>query len=254
MENILIAVLGTAMGSFLNVVIHRLPRRESIVRPGSHCPSCGHRIPPWLNVPILSYLLLRGKCRWCGAAIPVRYPLVEALTPALLLGVHHFYGFGWLFFKYGLLILLLIPITFIDLDHRLILDRITLPGLLLGLALSIGEAPSRFYLPLAGMLAGGGFLWLVALLGQGIYGQESMGGGDIKLGAMAGAFLSVQNVVLALLMAFFIAAAFVLVGMLVGRLQRRSAIPFGPFIAAGALVVIGFKQQIIAFYLSLMVK
>ncbi|MDQ7062902.1 MAG: prepilin peptidase [candidate division KSB1 bacterium] len=254
MEPAILFVLGAILGSFLNVVIYRLPRKQSIVSPGSTCPFCSHRLRPWENVPIVSYLVLRGRCSKCRHRIPIRYFIVEVLTPVLLLTVFAFYGLSWPFFKNSLLILLLIPIVFIDLDHRLILNKITLPGMALGLALSIAEHPQQFYQPVLGMLAGGGLLWLIAILGQIMYKQESMGGGDIKLGAMIGAFMNPQSILLALFLAFFIAALFSVVGMVIGKLQRHNTIPFGPFIAAGAYAVVSFKQQIVMLYLNYIMR
>ncbi len=254
MEQVTVALIGAALGSFLNVVIYRLPLQKSIVSPGSSCPFCGHRLRPWENIPILSYVLLRGRCSKCRHPIPVRYLLVEVLTPALLLMLHHFYGLSWPFLKNSVLVLLLIPVVFIDLDHRLILNKITIPGMVLGLAMSVAENPQQFYQPVLGILAGGGLLWLIAILGQVLYKQESMGGGDIKLGAMIGAFMNPQSILLALFLAFFIAAVFVLFGMMTGKLQRRSTIPFGPFIAAGTYAVVNFKQQIVTLYLDYILR
>lgn len=254
MELLFLGCLGACLGSFLNVVIHRLPRNESVVYPPSHCPFCGHRIRPWENIPIISYVMLRGRCSACHTPIPPRYLLVEIITPALLLMLYAYQGPTLTFIKHAVLVLFLIPITFIDLDHKLILNRLTLPGMLIGLMLSIAQNPAGFYRPVMGLVAGGGLLWLIALFGQVAYKQESMGGGDIKLGAMIGAFMSAESTVLALFMAFFIAAVFVLAGMAVGKLRRRSTIPFGPFIALGSLLVIGFKDQLIRAYLNLVLN
>ncbi|RME00312.1 MAG: prepilin peptidase [Calditrichaeota bacterium] len=250
MELTFIFILGAILGSFLNVVIYRLPRQESIIAPGSHCPYCSHKLRPWENIPILSYLLLRGKCSRCKHPIGLRYLLIEVITPVLLISLYLYSGLSWDFFKNSVLVLLLIPATFIDLDHRLILNKITLPGMFLGLGLSIAGDPAHFLQPLLGLLAGGGSLWLIALLGQLIYKQESMGGGDIKFGAMIGAFMTPQSVGISLFLAFFIAAIFVLLGMLLGKIKQRSTIPFGPFIALGAFAAINFQSQLIHFYLN----
>lgn len=245
-----LAILGAILGSFLNVVIYRLPRGESLARPGSHCAACGIPLRAWQNIPIISYILLRGRCRACGMAIPVRYLLVELLTPATICVLFLYFGPTWESVKFGIFALFLIPIVFIDLDHRLILNKLTLPGLVLGLGFSIMMDPTHFYQPLIGALAGGGLLWLVAVLGSAIYSKESMGGGDIKFGAMVGAFTSPEVVLLALFLAFFAAAVFAIFGMISGWLERRSVIPFGPFIALGAMVSILLKNEIIHFYLT----
>ncbi|HHL72582.1 MAG TPA: prepilin peptidase [Bacteroidetes bacterium] len=251
MIEVLIFLLAASIGSFLNVVIYRLPRQISLLRPASHCPQCKAPVKPWHNIPILGYLLLRGRCAGCGARIPLRYLLVEIMTPALVLAAWALLGPTTAFIKLTVLIFLLIPVTFIDLDHRLILNKITLPGIVIGLALSIAQAPQQFYQPVLGMLAGGGFLWLVAIAGRAMYGEESMGGGDIKLGAMLGAFMTPATVLLGLFLAFFLASVFAVAGMSLGRLERRSAIPFGPFIALGALVSLNFHEQLLALYLGL---
>lgn len=249
MDFALLVIPGVILGSFLNVLIYRLPRGESIITPQSRCPACSHRLRPWENIPVLSYLFLQGKCSQCHTHIPIRYLIVEILTPSCLTADYLLFGFSLDFFKYAILILLLIPITFIDIDHKLILDKITLPGMLAGLAFSIIQFPALFYQPLLGMLIGGGVLWLIAICGQIFYKQESMGGGDIKLGAMIGAFTGLNSILLTLFFAFFIAALFAIFGILSGKLKRQSMIPFGPFIALGVLVAIGFQDQIIRLYL-----
>lgn len=251
MELTLLILCGAALGSFMNVVIYRLPRQESILWPGSHCPQCRRKIKPWENIPIVSYLALRGRCAGCAQHIPLRYLLVEVLTPTLLVGLYFLHGLQWAYFKNSILLLLLIPAAFIDLDHRLILNKITIPGMFLGLALSAAADPQHFWHPILGLLAGGGFLWIVALVGEWIYKQESMGGGDIKFGAMIGAFMNAQSIILSLFLAFFIASLFIVVGLALGRIERRSAVPFGPFIALGAFVVMNFQDQIVRFYLRL---
>lgn len=246
-------VIGAVIGSFLNVVIHRLPRRESLCRPASHCPHCGHHLRPRENVPILSYLVQRGRCSACRRRINPRYLLIEILTPLLLLLCYANFGWGLPFIKYSILILLLIPITFIDIDHKLILDRLTIPGTLVGLGISVAEQPAQFYLPLSGAVAGALSLLVIALLGRWLYGRESMGGGDIKLAAMIGAFAGAGHVLLALFLAFVVAAFFSIIGMAIGRLQRQSVIPFGPFIAFGSLAALEFQDKLISLYLTIAV-
>ncbi len=249
--DILIILLAASVGSFLNVVIYRLPRNLSLLSPASHCPQCKTPVKPWHNIPVIGYVLLRGRCAHCGKGIPPRYLLVEVLTPALVYGAWLVLGPSLAFVKLTVLIFLLIPVTFIDLDHRLILNKITLPGIVIGLVLSIAQSPEQFYQPILGVLAGGGFLWVIAVAGRAMYGEESMGGGDIKLGAMLGAFMTPATVLLGLFLAFFLAAVFALAGMSMGKLERRSAIPFGPFIALGALVSLNFHEQLLALYLGL---
>ncbi len=254
MELYLIGLAGALLGSFLNVVIYRLPRNESVVFPRSRCPQCGHAIRFWENIPVVSYLLLRGKCSSCRRPIPLYYVLVEVLTPGALMVLYWQYGFTPDFFKNALLVLFLIPITFIDLHHRLILDKLTYPGIVVGLLLSIWQNPQQFYQPFLGLLAGGGLLWLISLLGQSIYKQESMGGGDIKMGAMIGSFMNAGHILLALFLSFFIASVFVLIGLGTGKLQRKSMVPFGPFIALGAVITMNFKSELIRLYVDLILN
>jgi len=248
--------VGAATGSFLNVVIHRLPLRQSLSRPRSHCTRCGRTIPWYDNLPVLSWFLLRGRCRQCGEAFSFRYPMVELITAVLLLA---------LLAKFGLSIALafafyfacsLLVVTYIDLDHRIIPDRVTLPGIGVGLLLAL-VAPAEVRVAAVqswaiGTLVGGGILWLVAWGYELATGREGMGGGDIKLLAMIGAFLGWQGVLVTLLLASFIGSAIGIVWMLVRGADTRLAIPFGPFLAMGALVALFWGEQIVGWYLSSM--
>jgi leader peptidase (prepilin peptidase)/N-methyltransferase len=239
-------VLGAIVGSFLNVVAYRLPRRESLITPPSRCPACGTHVKPYDNIPILSWLLLRGHCRSCSAPISPRYPLVEGLTAALCVGAvlaHHSASAIALSIT---LILLVVPAALIDLEHRIIPNRLTglgaLLALVIGLALDPGGEPERL---IAGAAAGG-FLLIAALAYPG-----GMGMGDVKLVAVMGLFLGPA------------VAAAVLVGLLVGvlvgaviiarkgaRAGRKTAIPFGPFLALGALVAVFAGQPIVDLYVN----
>ncbi len=246
---VLIFFSGTVLGSFLNVCIHRLPRQESIIWPGSYCPYCKKSIPIWYNIPIFSYLLIRGKCRNCKARIPFRYPLVEFLTGILLVLIWKIYGLSLPFLQYSILILFLLPISFIDLDFKLILNALTVPGIIIGLVLSISLKLTTILQAVSGLILGGGFLWLVGFLGKIIFKKDSMGGGDVKLAAMIGAFLGPQ-VVMALFLAFFLALPVVAIGLGSGRLRFGSTLPFGPFICLGTVVMICFGQQLLQVYLN----
>jgi len=250
----LAALFGAALGSFLNVVIHRVPRGESIVSPGSHCPRCDRAIRWYDNVPIASWLLLRARCRDCGAAISPRYVFVEALTAMLSVVVVLHYGptlqaLGALWFAASLLAL-----TYIDLDCTLLPDRITLPGIAVGVAVA-ALAPSAdrwatVEASLLGVLVGGGILWLVAWSYHALTGREGMGGGDVKLLAMIGAFLGWKGVLLTLLLASFIGSAIGVVIMVRQRADSKLAIPFGPFLALGALVALFWGDRIVTWYIS----
>jgi leader peptidase (prepilin peptidase) / N-methyltransferase len=239
-------LMGAVVGSFLNVVAYRLPRRESLIAPPSHCPACGAHVKPYDNVPILSWLLLRGRCRSCSAPISPRYPLVEGLTAALCVGAvlaHHSASAIALSIT---LILLVVPAALIDLEHRIIPNRITALGavlaLLIGLALDPSGEPERL---IAGAAAGG-FLLLAALAYPG-----GMGMGDVKLAAVMGLFLG-SAVAAGLLVALLTG---VLVGVVIMARKgphdgRKTAVPFGPFLALGALVAIFAGQPIVDLYVN----
>jgi leader peptidase (prepilin peptidase)/N-methyltransferase len=241
-------VLGAMIGSFLNVCIVRLPEERSIVRPRSHCPSCGHEIAWYDNVPVLSYVLLRGRCRACGTRISPLYPVVELLTGALAVALWLRLGTTLAFAGYFAFAAALVTITFIDLDHRIIPDVISLPGIAVGLAVSFVSPLVTPVGALLGMLAGGGVLLAIAGAYQAIRGQEGMGGGDVKLLAMIGAFLGWQSVFVTLMVASLIGSVIGIGLMLYQRADTKLAIPFGPFLAGGALVSLFFGNRILAFY------
>jgi leader peptidase (prepilin peptidase)/N-methyltransferase len=243
-------IFGMVIGSFLNVCIYRLPVARSIVRPRSQCPQCGHPIRARDNIPVLSYLMLRGRCRDCGVRIPLRYPLVEILSATFAAMAVARFGLGWQAALVFALIAALLVITFIDLDHRIIPDAITLPGIPIGLAASFAPgliSPSE---SLIGILAGGGSLFLVAWGYQLITQREGMGGGDIKLLAMIGAFMGWKGV----LFTIFVAS---LTGTLAGmalichrRGDMKLAVPFGPFLAVGAIAYLFIGPELWSWYLT----
>jgi leader peptidase (prepilin peptidase) / N-methyltransferase len=239
-------VLGAVFGSFLNVVVYRLPRHESLITPASHCPHCGTPVKPYDNIPILSWLLLRGHCRSCGGSISSRYPLVEALTGALCVGAviaHHSAASIALSVT---LILLMVPAALIDLEHRIIPNRITALGavlaLVLGLTLDPGGEPGRL---IAGAGAGG-FLLVAALAYPG-----GMGMGDVKLAGMMGLFLGAA-VAPALLIALLagVALGAIVIARKGAREGRKTAVPFGPFLALGALLAVFVGPQIVHVYVN----
>ena len=243
--------LACCIGSFLNVCIYRLPQDLSIVSPRSFCPQCRTPVRGYDNIPLLSYLLLRGKCRSCGAKISWRYPLVEALTGAFAVALFLKFGLTVSFFAFFAFTAALLVIAFIDLDHRIIPDVISFPGIGIGFLLS-------FFLPnpsvtesLIGLLAGGGSLYLVAVGYEALTKREGMGGGDVKLLAMIGAWLGWKAVLFTL---FFASLTGTLVGggaMLIQKQGRHYAIPFGPFLAFAALAYLFFGPQLINWYLNL---
>ncbi|HME81785.1 MAG TPA: prepilin peptidase [Candidatus Eremiobacteraceae bacterium] len=224
------ALFGAAFGSFLNVVIYRLPRGESLVFPASHCPSCGHTLGPLDNVPLVSWVMLRGRCRYCGAAIAARYPLVETLTACLF--ALSFLEFGPTLTAFGACALgaLLIVIAFIDLDHLLVLDGTTISGALIGLALAI--ATHRLVPALEGALAGAVIFGAIYLLTRG----AGMGLGDVKLAAMLGLFLGFPLMLWTAAAAFIIGALLAIPVLVARRRGRRDALPFGPFLVIAAIL------------------
>ncbi len=231
------------------MVIYRLPRGESIVFPPSRCPRCGHRLSWWENIPILSYFLLKGRCRKCHQPISPRYPLVETTSALLLSSCYLIYGLSLRLLWSGLFTLSLLAVFFIDLDHQIIPDEIDLPGTLAGLILSpwtIGFIPSL----LGGLLGGGGFL-LIGLAATRILKKEALGGGDVKLMAMIGTFLGPTGV---LFTTFFGSLLGALVGSLWLKLSGKgkgTPIPFGPFLVIGAYISLFWGQEILRWYLTL---
>lgn len=229
-------ILGCCVGSFLNVCIWRLPREESIVRPRSHCPSCRHPIAWYDNVPLLSYAILGAKCRHCKAPIHWRYPIVEAMSGLAAVAVLKHFGLGPVGLVYLCFVWALIAVTFIDLSHQIIPDEISLGGLALGLIASAaipqlhgtGQALVALQRSAIGALVGGGSLYLTGWLGSIIFRKEAMGGGDVKLLAMAGSVLGWKLVLLTFFMAPMLA---VLPGLAVLAFKRSHVIPYGPFLA-----------------------
>ncbi len=243
-------VLGLIFGSFLNVCIYRIPRKESLLWPSSHCPTCNTRIRPLDNIPLISYVFLRGRCRACGAKISPRYPAVELLTGLLFLGLYLRFGVQKEVLAFLILTSLLVVISFVDIEHRLILNVFTIPGLVAGILIAGFVLRIGWLNALLGALLGGGLLIGIALFGELLFGKESMGMGDVKMAAMIGAFLGMKGVIVSVFLGFVIAAIFSLAGMALNRLQRSSYLPFGPFIAAGTLVYLFAGEALIQWYLQ----
>jgi leader peptidase (prepilin peptidase)/N-methyltransferase len=249
-ELAIVAFLGLAIGSFLNVVIHRLPRRESLVSPGSRCPACGYSLRAVDNIPVVSYLLLLGRCRQCRAPISARYPLVELATGVLF--VLHYFVFGWtLLLAVRLLFAAaMIALFFIDLEHRLLPDRITLPGIATGLLASL-FLPPGIRDALIGMIAGGGVLWAIGEAYYRYAGHEGMGGGDVKMLAMIGAFLGWQLVIVTLVFSSIAGAVIGLVVIAARRGDMKYALPYGTFLGIAAVVSSLYGDRIVRWYAGL---
>ena len=238
------AILGAVIGSFLNVCIYRIPLEQSVVRPRSRCPKCGTPIAWYDNVPLISWLALRGQCRHCGEGISPRYALVEALTAALFAALWSRYGWDPRTLVYGLAVSGLVLGSFVDFDHLIIPDRVTLGGMAAGLALSAavpslhdaGTWMEGLSAAVIGLVAGSGSLGLIAELGRRAFKKEAMGMGDVKLLGAIGAFLGWRAVVFSLVVSSFVGS---IVGVyLIVRKGRawQTRIPYGPYLALAAIV------------------
>jgi leader peptidase (prepilin peptidase)/N-methyltransferase len=241
-------ILGAILGSFFNVVIYRVPRGGSIIRPPSACPACGTRLRACDNIPVLGYLFLRGKCRYCAAPISARYPIVEVLSGILPVLLFIRFGFSAPFYVFWPLSCVLLVISFIDLDLRIIPDRVTLPGIAVGLIVAPLVGFLGFWDSLIGVVVGGGTLYLIGVLGELFLKKESMGGGDVKLAAMLGAFMGWKLVLVALFVAFFVGAVIGVIVMARKPKDWDSSLPFGPFIALGAVLALLWGESALAWY------
>lgn len=250
-EIILIVVFGLVWGSFLNVVIYRLPRGLSIVRPPSSCPHCGKQIKFYENIPIFSYLFLRGKCGSCGAKISPIYPLVEALTAICFLLVYGQYSLSPHFLASSLFVSALIVLGFIDYSHQILPDEITLPGVVLALVYAFFREDMSFIQALVGAAAGAGFLLLV----YGVYylwrKKEGLGLGDVTMMLMIGAYLGWRQTLLTLVLASVGGAVVGIFFIVFKKKDLQHALPFGTFLAPAAFVALLYGPQIIDAYLSL---
>jgi leader peptidase (prepilin peptidase) / N-methyltransferase len=236
--NCLAFIFGAAIGSFLNVCIFRLPAKASIIKPSSQCPYCHHPIRYYDNIPIISFVVLGGKCRDCRGRISWRYPLVELITAVLSLLLFNKFGFSLNFFTFFIFAAVLIVITFIDLDHQIIPDILTLPGIPLFFlaAVLLVKVPWREAFP--GLLIGGGVLFTIAFVYELITKREGMGGGDIKLLAMIGGFFGWKSLIFILLFSSLAGAVIGIAAMIINKQDMKYAIPFGPFLSAAAIAYI----------------
>ncbi len=231
---------------------HASRRRESIVFPGSHCPHCNSAIMPWDNIPVLSFIILQGKCRSCGARISPRYPFVELLTAMLFVLLVHQFGITLQTFIYLLFVSGLLIISFVDIDHTIIPDVISKPGILIGVIASFSPSiPLRWHDAVLGALVGSGLILLIVYVGPLIFKQEAMGLGDVKLMAMIGAFLGWKFALITIFFGSFLGAVAGGILILFGKTTLKSYLPFGPFLCAGALISLLFGTQLSAWYWNL---
>jgi len=249
MWHIVSIIFGALVGSFLNVCIIRLPKEESIIWPGSHCPHCKKPIKFYDNIPLISYILLRGKCRHCNGPISVQYPLIEGITALGSLILFMKFGLSLSYVFYFSFVAALIVITVIDLYHQIIPDVISLPGIGVGLLASLVLPQFTFFDSLTGFLLGGGSLFLIATLYQWLFKREGMGGGDVKLLAMIGAFLGWKAVILTILLGSLVGSITGIIIIILRGKDFKYAIPFGPFLSLGAVISLFYGENIIRWYL-----
>ncbi len=242
---IIFTIAGFIFGSFLNVVIYRLPRKISIVSPSSFCPSCKARIKFYDNIPLLSYLILKGKCRSCKIPIPVRYPIAETITAILFVLNFHYFGISLACLSGILLITALIVVSFIDIDLQLIPNVIVLPFTLIGLLLTMSANWQKWWIPIAYSAGAFLFMFIINL----IY-PKGMGMGDVKLSMMAGAFLS-EKIIPGLFMGFLAGSLFGIFLIILKKRKLRQSIAFGPFISLGCIAALFYGDRIINWYLAL---
>jgi len=262
--SIVVFIFGSIVGSFLNVCIHRMPLGESVVWPRSRCPKCQKRIPGYDNIPFISFILLKGKCRFCHEKISWRYPLVELITAVMFVVLFLRFGLTYNFFFYMVLLWALIISTFVDIKHRIIPDEVSIGGLIIGFILSavrgLTTQPWHYsfrpaLLSLAGILVGGGIIYLTGKLFDLVYFKmlkkpaiqgetESMGGGDVKLLAMIGAFLGPQRALLTFFLAPFLA---IIVGLYNLISKKDHLIPYGPFLSLAAQASLFWADKVFAF-------
>jgi leader peptidase (prepilin peptidase)/N-methyltransferase len=244
-----LTVLGFCVGSFLNVVIYRLPRKLSLVWPGSYCPACRAPIRWYHNLPVVGWLIVGGRCRACRARISPRYPIVEGLTGGLFL--LHLVVFGWepILIPRLLFACAMVVLFAIDLEHKLLPNAITLPGIVVGLAFSLFLPPGVVDAAI-GVVAGYGSLWIVAVAWELVSKKEAMGGGDLKMLGMVGAFLGWQGVVITFFIGFMVGGVFSGLLLAARKVRLASEIPFGTFLAIGAMVASFWGLRLLNWYLS----
>lgn len=243
---ILSVVFGAFVGSFLNVCIYRISKGKSIVLPASHCPACEYPLRFYDNIPIISYLFLKGRCRDCHEKISPRYPVVELITAILSLLLFWKYGFSFQYLFVFVFICALVIITFIDLEHQIIPDVITLPGIPFFFLSTFFFMDVSFLDSILGVLIGGGGFYLIAIVYQFVTKREGIGGGDIKLMAMLGAFLGWKSLLFILLVSSLLGSIVGISMMIAQGKDLKYAVPFGPFLATGAVAYIFLGEYLMA--------
>lgn len=244
-------VLGLLLGSFGNVVIYRLPLSKSIVTPRSQCQKCGKMVPWYHNIPFFSWFILKGKCYSCKTPFSIRYPLVELIMGVLFYFIYHLFGWQWSTLEYSVFIFGLVVVSFIDLDHFILPDVFTLSGIVFGMVGGYLNPDREFLDSLWGVLLGGGFLWLVAYLYYFFRKEEGMGGGDIKLLAWIGAVLGWKSIPFVIFFSSITGSIVGIVVMIRSKGSLKTVIPFGPYLALGAIVYLFAGADLSQWYLRL---
>jgi leader peptidase (prepilin peptidase) / N-methyltransferase len=250
MVAVAVVLIGLVIGSFLNVVIARVPERRSLVHPRSACPGCGAMIAWYDNIPIVSFLILRARCRACAKPIPWRYPIVEAVTAGLFLTAYAAFGPTLDAVVAAVFLATLLAITMIDLEHQIIPDVISLPGILAGCIASLATSRVSWLDSVLGAVLGAAIITVILLVGTWWAGQQAMGGGDIRLAAMLGAFLGWKTLIFSLFLASFLGGIIGLILLSTGLRSRKDPIPFGPFLAAGGAAGLFFGERMVRWYLG----
>lgn len=252
--NIFVFLYGLCVGSFSNVCIYRLPLSKSLKSPPSNCPQCNSPIRFYDNIPLLSYILLKGQCRHCKEHISFRYPFIELLGGGFALLTYLKYGLTWETLIYYTFISGLIIITFIDIDHQIIPDSISIPGIPIGFIASFALPSITYIESLAGILIGSGSLFLVLWTYKKMTGVEGMGGGDIKLLAMIGAFIGWKGVIFTIFVSSLTGTLIGLMIMLRTKKGLKLAVPFGPFLSAGAILFVFYGTELIRWYFNFLAQ
>jgi leader peptidase (prepilin peptidase)/N-methyltransferase len=242
---ILAGLLGLLVGSFLNVAILRLPADMSLVRPRSHCPRCGETLKWYHNIPVVSWLTLRGRCAYCGTRISVQYPIVELTTAAIWAGNVYAFGLTPHAAQAVVMMSILLAVAITDGREYVIPDELSLGGVVAGLAMSFLPGSLTPVGSLIGILVGGGLLWVIAIVGTKIFGEDAMGGGDVKLMAMIGAFVGWQGTLLTL----FIGAILATIVFVPINMRSKKLVPFGIFLAIGGAVTFVWGDALLDWYL-----
>lgn len=247
-------IMGTIFGSFYNVCIYRIPNKQSVANPPSHCYKCENRLKPIDLIPILSWIFLKGKCRYCGTKVSSRYAIVEAITGLLFALTYISFGYSFKTIYYMILISILIIITFIDIDHFIIPDEIIILGSIIAIIVNLLGYGTGFIDGIKGALfAGGGVLIVISAI-EFIVKKEVMGGGDIKLYAMLGLFFGTKLALLTILLSIYVGGAYGIIFIIYNKIKKKEAntmIPFGPFISIAAIISMLWGNNIIDFYIKI---